>query len=336
MSGGNRVVESGDEGGVVTVSHKSVVPSDLLSTEDIETSFVERILREAASFEEVLARPVPVVPVLRGVTVAVAFFEPSTRTRISFELAARRLSADVISFAAAGSAVSKGESLIDTALTLTAIGADCLVIRHPCSGAPERIAEVLDVPVVNAGDGCHQHPTQALTDLYTIRKRWGGNERLRVTIVGDIQHSRVARSAVWLFSRFGFEVTCVGPPALLPRYAEGWPCAFSHSLDDVIPNTDVLMLLRLQLERGAGGAIGSEEEYRQFFGVDLARAKALPEGAVIMHPGPVNRGVEVDPDVLALDNCLVNEQVASGLAVRMAVLYLLTVGSREEPADARI
>ncbi len=303
---------------------------DLLSTEGIDRAFVERVLTEAASFEEVLRRPVPVVPVMRGITVAVAFFEPSTRTRISFELAAKRLSADVISFGATGSSVAKGESLIDTALTLRAIGAGCIVIRHPASGAPGQIAKLLDVPVINAGDGRHQHPTQALTDLFTIEKRRGIQEGLRVTIVGDIVHSRVARSAVWLFSRMGFDVVCVGPPALLPLHKEGWPCRFHSSLDDLLPETDVLMLLRMQFERGAGGRVGSAEEYRAFYGLDSKRAEALPEGALIMHPGPVNRGLEIDPAVLSMENCVVTEQVSSGLAVRMAVLYLLTVGRLAE------
>jgi aspartate carbamoyltransferase catalytic subunit len=298
---------------------------DLLTTEGIDEAFVERVLTEAESFEEILSRPVPVVPVLRGITIAVAFFEASTRTRISFELAAKRLSADVISFGAAGSSVSKGESLLDTALTLRALGADCIVIRHPCSGAPARIAKMLDVPVVNAGDGRHQHPTQALTDLYTIRKHRRDAVPCRVTIVGDIEHSRVARSAIWLLSKLGFTVTCVGPPALLPAYKSGWPSEFRYDLDQVLPQTDVLMLLRMQLERGTGARIGSAEEYRRLYGIDSRRARSLPEGALIMHPGPVNRGLEVDPEVLSMENCVITEQVSVGLAVRMAVLYLLSL-----------
>ncbi len=305
---------------------------DLLDTEHLERAFVERLLAEAASFEEVLHRPVPVVPALRGKTVAVAFFEPSTRTRVSFELAAKRLSADVISFSAAGSSVAKGESLIDTASTLRAMGADCVVVRHGSSGAAAQIARVLDVPVVNAGDGSHQHPTQALADLYTVRKHKGDREGLRVTVVGDILHSRVARSVVTLFASVGHSLTCVGPPTLLPRFAGSWPCSFQTSLDDVLPETDVLMLLRLQFERGAGAAIGSPEEYRRRYCIDAARKDLLPKGALIMHPGPVNRGIEVSSDVLDSEKSVVTEQVSSGVAVRMAVLYLLCLGEGE-PQD---
>ncbi len=299
---------------------------DLLETEHLDRAFVERVLAEAASFEEVLGRPVPVVPALRGKTVAVAFFEPSTRTKLSFELAAKRLSAAVISFSAAGSSVAKGESLIDTASTLRAIGADCVVVRHGSAGAAAQIARVLDVPVVNAGDGSHQHPTQALADLYTIRKHKGDREGLRVTVVGDIVHSRVARSVVRLFADVGHSVTCVGPPTLIPRFGESWPCSFHTSLDDVLPETDVLMLLRVQFERGAGAAIGSPEEYRRRYCIDAARRELLAEGALIMHPGPVNRGIEVSSDVLDSEECVVTEQVSSGVAVRMAVLYLLCLG----------
>jgi aspartate carbamoyltransferase catalytic subunit len=298
-------------------------PMHLLDTYSVDLGLLERILEEAKSFAEVLTRPVPHVPALKGKTVATAFFEPSTRTRLSFELAAKRLSADVISFTAKSSSTEKGESLKDTILTLVAMGADCVVLRHSASGAAALASRWASVPVINAGDGMHQHPTQALADALTILDHKGRIGGLQVAIVGDILHSRVARSGVWLLSRLGAEVVCVGPPPLLPPEPEGWPCRFSHDLDGTLPGSDVVMLLRLQMERGAGASLSSLEEYRELYGLTSERLQLLQEGALVMHPGPVNRGVEIDSEVLDSDIAVVCDQVEAGSAVRMAALYVL-------------
>lgn len=317
----------------------------LLGTSGLDISLVRRILEEARSFAEVLKRPVPLVPVLRGKTVATVFYEPSTRTKLSFELAAKRLSADVLSFGAGGSSVEKGESLKDTVSTIAAMGADCIVIRHPDAGAAARVASWVDLPVVNAGDGQHQHPTQALADAFALGEvlssRHGEEDErlgsgpafwtdqgsvfrgLRLVVVGDIAHSRVARSAVWLFDSLGARVECVGPPTLLPPATEGWPCSFGFDLDDALERADAVMVLRLQLERGASVGICSLEEYRQLYGLTAERADRLGPDVVVMHPGPVNRGVEIDVEVLESHRALVSHQVRAGLVVRMAVLYLL-------------
>jgi aspartate carbamoyltransferase catalytic subunit len=276
----------------------------------------------------VAGREVKKLPTLRGRTVVNLFYEDSTRTRISFEAAAKRLSADVINFSAKGSSVSKGESLKDTALTLQAMGADAVVIRHPASGAPHRLATWVDGSVLNAGDGTHEHPTQALLDAYTMRSRLGRLAGLNVAIVGDVLHSRVARSNVLLLHTLGADVTLVGPPTLLPVGVEGWPAKTSYDLDAVLPGADVVMMLRVQRERMTDSFFPSAREYARRYGLDAVRMRLLPEHAVVMHPGPMNRGMEIAPEVADSARSTIVEQVANGVSVRMAVLYLLLGGNK--------
>jgi aspartate carbamoyltransferase catalytic subunit len=274
-------------------------------------------------------REVKKLPTLRGRTVVNLFYEDSTRTRISFEAAAKRLSADVINFSAKGSSVSKGESLKDTALTLQAMGADAVVIRHSASGAPHRLASWVDGSVINAGDGTHEHPTQALLDAYTMRSRLGRLEGLRVAIVGDVLHSRVARSNVLLLTTLGAEITLVGPPTLIPvdiAAALSPRTKVSYDLDSVLPEMDVVMMLRVQTERMQDSYFPSAREYRRRYGLDVARMRKLPEHAIVMHPGPMNRGMEIAPEVADSSRSTIVEQVANGVSARMAVLYLLLGG----------
>jgi aspartate carbamoyltransferase catalytic subunit len=275
-------------------------------------------------------RPIKKLPTLRGRTVVNLFFEDSTRTRISFEAAAKRLSADVINFSVKGSSVAKGESLKDTALTLEAMGADAVVIRHDASGAPHRLAGWIRGHVVNAGDGMHEHPTQALLDAFTIRRRLGragGLDGVRVTIVGDVLHSRVARSNVALLNILGAEVTLVAPPTLVPVAVDSWPCEISYDLDAVLPKSDVIMMLRVQQERMTAAYFPSVREYSRRYGLDTGRMGMLPEHAIVMHPGPMNRGVEIAAEVADSPRSTIVEQVANGVSVRMAVLYLLLGGA---------
>jgi aspartate carbamoyltransferase catalytic subunit len=270
---------------------------------------------------------------LRGKTVVSMFFEDSTRTRLSFETAARRLSADVMTFSASSSSLSKGESLKDTIQTIEAMGVDAMVVRHPASGVPHQVAAWLHGPaVVNAGDGWHEHPTQALLDCYTVRQRRGSLEGLRIGIVGDIRHSRVARSDVLAFVALGAEVTLIAPPTLLPPSLAGWPVEVTHDLDGALPKLDVVYVLRLQRERMLEALLPSEREYTATYGLTRARARLLADGALIMHPGPVNRGVEVAAEVADSPNSVITNQVANGVAVRMAVLYLLLGSGRDSVA----
>jgi aspartate carbamoyltransferase catalytic subunit len=307
-------------------------PDHLLSMDDLDAEAIVEVLEVADSFVEVGRRANPKVPALRGRTVATLFFEDSTRTRMSFETAAKRMSADVLSFAAGSSSVKKGESLRDTIETIQAIGMDAVIIRHSSSGVPARVAEWVDhCAVVNAGDGWHQHPTQALLDLYTVRQAFGGGDGglsrfvgLQVAIVGDIRHSRVARSQITAYAALGAEVTLVAPATLLPPSIEGWPVAgISHDLDDVLPKMDVISLLRVQAERGSGEFVPTLREYTAGFGLTSRRAAMLPTGSLILHPGPIVRGVEIASDVAELPAALITEQVSNGVAVRMAVLFLL-------------
>jgi aspartate carbamoyltransferase catalytic subunit len=272
------------------------------------------------------------LPTLRGRTVVNLFYEDSTRTRLSFERAAKRLSADVVTVSAKGSSVSKGESLKDTALTLKAMGADMIVVRHPSPGAAHRLAHAgwLESSVLNAGDGKHEHPTQALADALTIRAHlrpeaidFGG---LTIGIVGDVLHSRVARSNIFLLASMGANVVVIGPPTLLPVRIENWPCTVSYSLDDTLSELDVIMMLRVQQERMNGTFFPSQLEYSRSFGLNRARAASLPEHAIVMHPGPMNRGVEITAEVADGARSVITEQVANGLKVRMAVMYLLIGG----------
>jgi aspartate carbamoyltransferase catalytic subunit len=302
----------------------------LLSMNDVTADDVVRILDTADSFREVGTRVIKKVPALRGRTVVNFFLENSTRTRISFELAAKRLSADVINSSAGGSSVSKGESLKDTALTLQAMGADAIVIRHSSSGSPLQLTKWVDGHVLNAGDGTHEHPTQALLDLYTMREKLGRLEGLRVAIVGDVLHSRVARSLSFGLVKMGADVTLVGPPTLIPPDAAQWGVSVSYDIDAVLPKLDVCYMLRVQTERQRLEYFPSVREYHRLFGLTRARADLLGEGSVIMHPGPMNRGVEIDSDVADLPQALIEEQVTNGIAVRMSLLYLLLGGGSGE------
>ena len=310
----------------------SAFPAHLLSMDDLDAGSIAEVLRVSDSFAEVGRRANPKVPALRGRTVATLFFEDSTRTRMSFETAAKRMSADVLSFAAGSSSVKKGESLRDTIETIQAIGMDAVIIRHSSSGVPARVAEWVDhCAVVNAGDGWHQHPTQALLDLYTVRQSLGGGEEatdrfsgLRVTIVGDIRHSRVARSQITAYAALGAEVTLVAPATLLPPSLEGWPIArISHDLDAVLAGTDVISLLRLQAERGSGAYVPTMREYSAGYSLTARRALQLPPEAIILHPGPMVRGVEIASEVAELPSARITDQVGNGVAVRMAVLFLM-------------
>jgi aspartate carbamoyltransferase catalytic subunit len=312
----------------------AMLPRHLLSAADLSREGALLILDTAEELARLSDRPIKKLPTLRGRTVVNLFFEDSTRTRTSFEVAAKRLSADVINFSAKGSSVSKGESLKDTALTLEAMGADAVVCRHGASGAPHRLANWIRGSVVNAGDGTHEHPTQALLDAYTMRSRLGRLDELKVVIVGDVLHSRVARSNVLLLSTLGAEVTVVAPPTLLPVGVEEWPCDVSYDLDGVLPKADVVMMLRVQRERMYGGFFPTTREYSRRYGLDAQRMAMLPDDAIVMHPGPMNRGVEIAAEVADSVRSTIVEQVANGVSVRMAVLYLLLGGALLETAEA--
>ena len=307
----------------------------LISAGDLSREETVLILDTAAELASVAGRPIRKLPTLRGMTVVNLFYEDSTRTRTSFEAAAKRLSADVINFSARGSSVAKGESLKDTALTLEAMGADAVVIRHGASGAAHRLAGWVTGSVVNAGDGTHEHPTQALLDAFTIRQRLGADKRgtgldgLRVTIVGDVLHSRVARSNVLLLSTLGAEVTLVAPPTLMPYAVHTWPCKASYDLDTELRKTDVVMMLRVQQERMSAAYFPSVREYRRRYGLDAGRMALLPSHAIVMHPGPMNRGVEIAAEVADSPRSTIVAQVANGVTVRMAVLYLMLGGAGE-------
>jgi aspartate carbamoyltransferase catalytic subunit len=312
----------------------------LISAADLSRGDALLILDTAEELASLADRPIKKLPTLRGRTVVNLFFEDSTRTRISFEAAAKRLSADVINFSAKGSSVAKGESLKDTALTLEAMGADAVVIRHSASGAAHRLAGWVRGSVVNAGDGTHEHPTQALLDAFTIRRklraasgRGAGLDGIRVTIVGDVLHSRVARSNVLLLSTLGAEVTLAAPPTLLPLAVDTWPCAVSYDLDTALPKSDVVMMLRVQQERMTAAYFPSVREYSRRYGLDTARMARLPDHAIVLHPGPMNRGVEIAADVADSARSMIVEQVANGVTTRMAVLYLL-LGGTEFPEVA--
>ncbi len=308
----------------------------LLSISDLGAEGIEEILHLTDSFVEVSSRAIPRVPALRGKTVVSLFFEDSTRTRLSFETAARRLSADVMTFSAGSSSVNKGESLRDTVETIEAMGIDAVVVRHSGSGVPWQVARwTHGASVINAGDGWHEHPTQALLDCYTIRRERelrgaapsgpgrGALDGLHIAIVGDVRHSRVARSDVLAFASLGAQVTLVAPPTLLPPSLAGWPVEVSHDIDAVLPKLDVVYVLRLQQERMQEALLPSLREYTATYGLTQRRARLLPGGALIMHPGPVNRGVEVAAEVTDHPGSVITHQVANGVAVRMAVLFLL-------------
>lgn len=315
----------------------------LLDTRTLARQDALRILDVAEDMADTQSREVKKLPALRGKTVVNLFFEDSTRTRISFEAAAKRLSADVINFSAKGSSVSKGESLQDTAQTLQAMGADAVVIRHGASGAPRTLATSgwISAGVVNAGDGTHEHPTQALLDAYTIRKRTFGDDSrgrdlagLRVAIVGDILHSRVARSNVWLLHTLGAQVTLVAPPTLVPQDVSNWPATVTYDLDEAIAaDPHALMMLRIQLERMNAAYFPTEREYSRRWGLDARRLAALRADSMVMHPGPMNRGLEISAEAADSARSTVLDQVANGVSVRMAALYLLLAGSGPDAAQ---
>jgi len=308
----------------------------LLSIADLNKSEAISILDTATELSRVSDGAVKKLPTLRGRTIVNLFAEDSTRTRISFEAAAKRLSADVINFSAKGSSLSKGESLKDTAMTLQAMGADAVVIRHPASGAAQRLAdsEWMSGSVVNAGDGTHEHPSQALLDAFTIRKHlgMGGSDLsgLSVAIVGDILHSRVARSNVLLLSMLGAKVTLVAPPTLLPVGIQSWPATVSYDLDAVIPHVDVVMMLRVQQERMSDLFFPNAREYSRYFGLNGERMANMKSGAIVMHPGPMNRGLEISAEVADSARSVITEQVTNGVSVRMAILYVLLAGGALE------
>jgi aspartate carbamoyltransferase catalytic subunit len=304
----------------------------LLSAADVNRAEAELILDTAEQLRSLADRPIKKLPALRGRTIVNLFFEDSTRTRTSFEAAAKRLSADVINFAAKGSSVSKGESLKDTALTLQAMGADAIVIRHWASGAPHRLATAgwTHGSVINAGDGTHEHPTQALLDAFTLRRHLGDLDGKHVAIVGDVLHSRVARSNVILLNTLGAKVTIVAPPTLMPVGIGEWTAETSYSIDSVLPDVDAVMMLRVQRERMTDAFFPSAREYSRRYGLDARRMAALAPHAIVMHPGPMIRGMEITADVADSSRSVIVEQVTNGVAVRMAVLYLLLGGN--EPA----
>ncbi len=307
----------------------------LLSTEGLDAATATAMLDTADKLKQtLLGREVRKLPTLRGRTVVTMFYENSTRTRVSFEVAGKWMSADVINVSAGGSSVGKGESLRDTALTLSAAGADCVIIRHPASGAAQRLADWLEdtgTRVVNAGDGMHEHPTQALLDAATLRERLGELAGRRIAIVGDLLHSRVARSNVHLLHALGAEVSLIAPPTLVPAGVREWGAEVGHDLDEVLPELDAVMLLRVQAERMRGGFFPSAREYSIAYGLNEARLAKLPEHAVVLHPGPMLRGMEIAPSVADSPRATINDQVRNGVHVRMAVLYHL-LAADEEPA----
>jgi len=301
------------------------VTRHLLSIDDLGPDGLSEMLDLSETFIEVTQREIPKIPALRGKTVVSLFYEDSTRTRLSFEIAAKRLSADTMTFTVGGSSVRKGESLRDTVQTIAAYGVDAVVVRHQAAGTPHRIAGWIDASIVNAGDGRHEHPTQALLDLVTLRRRLATTrfDGLRVAVVGDSRHSRVARSTAKALALLGGEVTLVGPPTLLPESLEGWPCAVSDELDPLLAEVDVVYLLRIQHERQCEALFPSLREYTTRYGLTVERAAQLKPDAVVMHPGPMNRGVEIAAEVADGPASIITEQVTNGVAVRMAVLWSL-------------
>ncbi len=302
---------------------------DLITLEELSLDEINQIHATAAAFKKILGRSVKKVPALRGKTIVNLFLEPSTRTRISFDMAAKRLSADVISFDAAASSTTKGETLRDTAENVRALGADMIVIRHAASGSPLYLSKLLDIPVINAGDGAHAHPTQGLLDTFTMREHLGSLKGRKIVILGDILFSRVARSNIHALKKFGADVTLVGPSTLVPRHFTDLGVKVSHDLRSALADAEVVMLLRIQHERQATGYFPSLGEYTSMFGLNKTRAGWLNPKAIIMHPGPINRGVEIDNDLADGPNSVILEQVTNGIAVRMAVLYLCSGGQPE-------
>jgi aspartate carbamoyltransferase catalytic subunit len=308
---------------------------DLLGLEDLSREEIELILTTAESFKEISTREIKKVPALRGKTVVNLFYEPSTRTRVSFEVAAKRLSADVINIVAETSSIKKGETLIDTGRNLKALKADIIVVRHSCSGAAVMLANNLDISVVNAGDGWHEHPTQALLDIFTLKEKLGRIEGLNISIVGDIAHSRVARSNIWGLTKLGAKVTVCAPLMLIPAGIGEMQVNVTHDIDAALENADAINVLRMQFERDEGCAFPEQLEYFKKFGITEERLKKAKKDIIVMHPGPINRGIEMSSKVADGENSVILEQVTNGIAVRMAVLFLVAQAGekKDEGAD---
>ncbi|ODA40321.1 aspartate carbamoyltransferase catalytic subunit [Desulfosporosinus sp. BG] len=300
---------------------------DVLAIEDMSVDEIRHILHTAKVMKEILMRPIKKLPTLKGKSVVNLFYEASTRTRTSFEMAGKVLGADTTSIAVAQSSVSKGESLYDTAKTIQAMRADLVIIRHSSSGSAKFLADILDAGVINAGDGQHAHPTQALLDIFTMEEQLGDMNGKKVVIVGDVLHSRVARSNAWCLQKLGVDVTFVGPPTLVPFEMEGLGVKLAHDLDSVLPGADVVMALRLQLERQKSGLFPSLREYSQLYGLTTERLKKTEKQSIILHPGPMNRNVEISDEVADSTQALIERQVTNGVAIRMALIYLLIGGS---------
>jgi len=305
---------------------------DLLSIRELSAGEISFLLDTAVPMKEVIQRPIKKVPALRGKTVVTLFYENSTRTRVSFELAAKHLSADSVNVSSSSSSVTKGESLYDTGRTLHSLGADVIVVRHPMAGAPHMLARWIGAAVINAGDGAHEHPTQALLDMFTVREKKGDIAGLRVVIVGDILHSRVARSDIWGFMKMGAEVRVCGPPTLVPPGLEETGVQVFYNLDDALEEADVIIMLRIQKERQQQGLFPGLGEYSRLYGLNRRRLGLAKRDALVMHPGPINRGVEISADIADCSQAVIEEQVNNGVAVRMAVLYLLTGGGAHSEA----
>lgn len=307
------------------LKHKHILTLKGLNSEEIEF-----ILTTAESFKEILTRPIKKVPTLRGKQIMLLFYEPSTRTRVSFENAAKIMSADVSNIAISTSSIVKGESLKDTIKTLQALKIDLLVIRHPVSGAAEFASKIANFSVINAGDGMHEHPTQGLLDMFTVRERKKKLKGLKIAIIGDIYHSRVARSNIWGFSKMGAEVRICGPKTMIPKDIEKMPVKLFYNMDEAIREVDVIMMLRLQLERQGAALFPSIYEYSKLYGLNKERLKFARENVLVMHPGPINRGVEITPEVAEGLSSVIEEQVTNGIVIRMALLYLLLSGREEQ------
>ena len=300
-----------------------MLQKDLLGIKEISVEDITLILETAAGFKDVLGRDIKKVPTLRGKTAVNLFFEPSTRTRTSFELAAKRLSTDVINFSVPTSSVVKGESLIDTALTVQALGADFIILRHPSAGVPHLLARKLRASVINAGDGANEHPTQALLDAFTIQEKKVGIEGLDIAIVGDIMHSRVAKSNIYSLTKLGAKIRLIGPPTLIPEEMKEIGVGVFHTMEKGLKDVDVVMMLRIQMERQGKGFFPSTEEYSKNWGLTPERLSLAKDDAIVMHPGPMNRGIEIASEIADGPQSVILEQVTNGLAVRMAVMYLL-------------
>jgi len=306
-----------------------VPKKDLLGIEKLTSKDISQYLDLADEFVKVLERPIPIVPALRGKTILTLFFEPSTRTQISFSIAAKRLSADVVNFSRATSSVTKGETLLDTALNIEAMKVDGVIVRHSACGAATFLAQQLEAFIINAGDGCHEHPTQALLDLMTMKQHFNDFKNLKVLIIGDISHSRVARSNIFGLKTLGAEVAVCAPPTLIPLEIEKLGVTIFYNLDEIIGDFDVIMALRIQLERQKTSLFPSVREYRTLYGLTKERAARMKPKSIIMHPGPTNRGIEIDPDVADSNKSVILEQVKNGVAIRMAILFIHAGGKIE-------